>query len=117
MCPVCNGEGRVYRMTPAYEVVVAQSVGNFSWTGPTHEWRRCIPCGGTGLIKPPLLPDDDTAVELLAAALGRVPFAWAAWTAKDPGSERRGVALGNLADAIIVALRVEGRDSPEGGQP
>jgi hypothetical protein len=102
MCPVCNGEGRVYRMTPAYEVVVAQSVGNFSWTGPTHEWRRCIPCGGTGLIKPPLLPDDDTAVERLAAAIESLD-----WLTFAPGLN---LTPAKLATAIIAALR-------EGGQP
>lgn len=50
-CPVCDGEGRVYRMTSAYEMVATQaSGGTFGWTGQTHEWRECRACGGSGLL-------------------------------------------------------------------
>jgi uncharacterized C2H2 Zn-finger protein len=51
-CPVCNGEGKVFRMTDSYRAVVAEANGNsFGWTGPTHEWRTCHACGGSGLIR------------------------------------------------------------------
>jgi len=53
MCPVCLGEGRVYRMTAAYEATAAAAAGgSFGWTGPTHEWRSCKPCLGQGVFPP-----------------------------------------------------------------
>jgi DnaJ-class molecular chaperone len=53
-CPVCNGEGRVYRMTGSYEAMVAQAAGgSFGWTGPTHEWRPCRACAGRGVLSEP----------------------------------------------------------------
>ncbi len=55
-CPVCNGEGRVFRMTPEYEAMANIANGDsFAWIGTTHEWRSCKPCGGTGLL-PAALP-------------------------------------------------------------
>jgi len=50
LCPMCNGEGRVYRWTPAYEAAATEAGGrSFSWTGPTHEWRTCRICDGKGI--------------------------------------------------------------------
>lgn len=52
-CPVCEGEGRVFRMTPAYEAMAATAAGRtFGWTGETHEWRPCHACKGLGMVKP-----------------------------------------------------------------
>lgn len=52
VCPVCSGEGRVYRMTAAYEAMAGRAPGGmFSWAGPTHEWRTCRVCDGAGLLK------------------------------------------------------------------
>ena len=57
-CPVCQGEGSVYRMTRAYQAMATAATGGFGWTGQTHEWRACHPCNGTGLLKQ-RTPEDD----------------------------------------------------------
>jgi hypothetical protein len=50
-CPVCYGEGKVYRMTPFYESMTTQAQGEtFGWTGATHEWRICPACRGSCVI-------------------------------------------------------------------
>ena len=50
LCLMCNGEGRVYRWTSAFEAAVIQAGGrSFPWTGSTHEWRRCRICDGRGV--------------------------------------------------------------------
>ena len=52
ICPACNGEGRVYRMTPAFEAMSQQAMGgSFGWTGQTHQWRQCHPCKGEGVLR------------------------------------------------------------------
>jgi hypothetical protein len=51
LCPACDGDGKVMRMTDAYAGMVAVANGQpFGWTGETHEWRTCRVCGGTGLL-------------------------------------------------------------------
>jgi DnaJ-class molecular chaperone len=51
LCPMCQGEGRVYRMTAAYEAMATSAPGTFGWTGSTHEWRTCRICSGKGLVR------------------------------------------------------------------
>jgi len=64
-CPVCLGEGRVYRMTASYEAMATNaSGGSFGWTGPTHEWRTCRVCDGKGILAAaPAQPDPALDVE------------------------------------------------------
>lgn len=63
-CPVCGGEGRVYRRTPAYEAMVAAATGwTFRGSARRNWWRECNPCGGSGLISAPLAEADREAEE------------------------------------------------------
>jgi hypothetical protein len=64
---------------------------------------RCAYCNrpvrtGSHLTRPPLLPDDDTAVGVLAQAIQWARNERPMWTGPD-----------DLAAAIIAALRSEGR--------
>lgn len=94
-CPVCGGEGRVYRMTTAYETMATQAAGSsFGWTGQTHEWRTCHACGGSGLLPAVLLRDTPEDRERLAAVIHK------RW-------HRFPDEAGRLADAILAELRGE----------
>ena len=64
MCPVCKGEGQVYRMTPAYEAMVTQANASFGWTAETHEWRPCPLCYGAKVI----FPGEAVLTELVSAS-------------------------------------------------
>lgn len=72
LCPSCHGERRVFRMTPSYEAMVAQAAGgSFGWTGPTHEWRTCPLCKGSGLLS---LSGQVQVVPLPAVVAPRLPY-------------------------------------------